>query len=297
MNEQPLVSVLMTAYNREKYIAEAIESVLSSSYTNFELIIVDDCSKDDTVRLAENFKRKDNRIKLYVNNQNIGDYKNRNKAASLASGKYLKYLDSDDYIYPQSLSIMVDHMEKNTDAAFAFSDNDKQDNLKPYPVKYSPRDSYATHFFIKDGLFYAGPGGMIINKEIFHNEGGFNDNRYTSDMHLIMRLSLKYPIIKIQPGLIWWRIHEGQENSFERNNYDIVPVRHKMAIHFLEQSCLSETEKKKAMLMEKRRLFGNIFKIIFKRRQIKSALKIYRGAGLRYSDFLAALKSYLRRNN
>lgn len=89
----PLVSILMTAYNREKYIAEAIESVLASTYTNFELIIVDDCSADRTLEIAKSYEEKDKRIKIYINEKNLGDYPNRNKAASLAKGVYLKYLE------------------------------------------------------------------------------------------------------------------------------------------------------------------------------------------------------------
>ncbi len=75
-NNLPLVSVLMTVYNREKYIAEAIESVLASSYTNFELIIVDDGSKDHSVEIAQKYEAQDHRIKVYVNEQNLGDYSN-----------------------------------------------------------------------------------------------------------------------------------------------------------------------------------------------------------------------------
>ena len=63
----PLVSVLMTAYNREKYISEAIESVLASTYTNFELIIVDDCSTDNTLAIAKSYEKNDARIKVYLN--------------------------------------------------------------------------------------------------------------------------------------------------------------------------------------------------------------------------------------
>jgi glycosyltransferase involved in cell wall biosynthesis len=92
-NEIPLVSVLMTSYNRQDYIAEAIESVLNSKYQNFELIIVDDGSKDQTVKIAQEFAEKDKRIRLYINEKNLGDYGNRNKAASYATGKYIKYLD------------------------------------------------------------------------------------------------------------------------------------------------------------------------------------------------------------
>lgn len=67
IKKQPLLSVLMTAFNREKYIAEAIESVLASTYTNFELIIVDDCSKDNTVNIAKSYEQKDQRVKVYIN--------------------------------------------------------------------------------------------------------------------------------------------------------------------------------------------------------------------------------------
>ena len=68
--EAPLVSVLMTAFNRQNFIEEAIESVLSSTYTNFELIVVDDCSTDNTVAVAQKYAERDKRIKLFVNNKN-----------------------------------------------------------------------------------------------------------------------------------------------------------------------------------------------------------------------------------
>ena len=74
--EAPLVSVLMTAYNRQQFIAEAIESVLASTYINFELIIVDDCSKDDTVLIAKTYEKLDARIQVHINEQNLGDYGN-----------------------------------------------------------------------------------------------------------------------------------------------------------------------------------------------------------------------------
>ncbi|HEY4875342.1 MAG TPA: glycosyltransferase family 2 protein, partial [Puia sp.] len=112
MAELPLVSVLMTAYNREKYIAQAIESVLASSYKNFELIIVDDCSSDNTIEIAKKYQQQDSRIKVHVNEKNLGDYPNRNKAASYAKGKYLKYVDADDYIYPAGLELLIQMMAK-----------------------------------------------------------------------------------------------------------------------------------------------------------------------------------------
>jgi len=94
------VSILTTVYNREKHLAACINSVLACSYQDWELIIVDDVSTDASVAIAKSYEQKDARIKVYVNDKNLGDYPNRNKAASYAKGKYIKYLDADDIIYP-----------------------------------------------------------------------------------------------------------------------------------------------------------------------------------------------------
>jgi glycosyltransferase involved in cell wall biosynthesis len=74
INNELLISVLMTAFNREKYIGYAIESVLASTYEDFELIIVDDCSTDSTVQIARRYELKDSRIKVFENTVNLGDY-------------------------------------------------------------------------------------------------------------------------------------------------------------------------------------------------------------------------------
>jgi len=100
MIDKPLVSILMVTYNHEKFISEFIESILASTYQNWELIIVDDGSIDSTVEIAKSYEEKDKRINVYINETNLGDYPNRNKAASYANGKYLKYLDTDDLIHP-----------------------------------------------------------------------------------------------------------------------------------------------------------------------------------------------------
>jgi glycosyltransferase involved in cell wall biosynthesis len=86
MSNSPLVSVLMTAFNREEYIAEAIESVLGQTLADFELIISDDCSTDRTLEIANAFARRDGRIRVLRNASNLGDYPNRRCAAALARG-------------------------------------------------------------------------------------------------------------------------------------------------------------------------------------------------------------------
>ena len=114
----PFLSVLMTSYNREQYIGEAIESVLASTYTNWELIIVDDGSKDKTVAIAHEYAAADSRIRVYINEQNLGDYKNRNKAASLATGEYIMYVDSDDKILKDGFERCIHAMQQFPEANF-----------------------------------------------------------------------------------------------------------------------------------------------------------------------------------
>ena len=210
MTSEPLVSVLMTSYNREKYIAMAIEDVLASSFTDFELIIVDDRSADRTVEIAAAYREKDPRIRLYVNEQNLGDYNNRNKAASYARGKYLKYFDSDDRLYVHSLDVMVRAMEPFPEAALGFSFSGVQVDAAPFPIVYKPEEAYNNHFF-KGGFFYQGPGGTMIRRDKFEAVGGFSGTRYIGDTELWMKLAQEYPVVLFHPSLIWWRRHEGQE--------------------------------------------------------------------------------------
>ena len=92
----PLVSVVMPAYNAARYINEAIESVISQSFGDWELIIVDDCSSDGTVPAARRYKERDGRISLYSNDTNLGVSMTRRKGVSISRGEWIAFLDADD---------------------------------------------------------------------------------------------------------------------------------------------------------------------------------------------------------
>ena len=107
----PLVTVSMPAFNSERYIAEAIESILAQTYENFELIIVDDGSTDRTREIVERYS--DPRIIKIFSDQNRGLITTRNLIASIAKGKYLALLDADDRAFPERLQLQVDFLESN----------------------------------------------------------------------------------------------------------------------------------------------------------------------------------------
>ncbi|MFM9840707.1 MAG: glycosyltransferase family 2 protein [Cyclobacteriaceae bacterium] len=212
MKSNPLVSVLMTAYNRKRYLAEAIESVLASTYRNFELIIVDDCSTDSTLAIAKQYEAKDNRVKAYVNERNLGDYPNRNKAASYATGKYLVYIDADDLIYYFGLEIMVESMERFPEAGFGLN-GISQDHKGIFPRTMSPSEAYLSHFVDKTGLFDLPPTGSIIRRSIFEAENGFKEPRMVGDFEMWLRLSSKYSVVIIPYGVTWSRGHDDSESG------------------------------------------------------------------------------------
>lgn len=209
MSDQPLVSILMTAYNRQQYIAEAIRSVLQSTYGNFELIIVDDCSKDKTVEIAKEYAAKDSRIRVYINEQNLGDYPNRNKAASYASGRYLKYVDADDCIYPWGIELLVRMMDQFPEAGWGLCSLE-QFVKNPFPLMLSPSEAYAYHYQ-GPGLFHKAPLSSIIKREVFNMVGGFSAIRMAGDYEMWHRLAQKYSVVLMPHGMVWYREHGEQE--------------------------------------------------------------------------------------
>lgn len=109
---EKLVSVIMPSYNTAKYIAESINSVLNQTYSNWELIIVDDCSSDETDLIVKSFLS-DKRIKYYKNPTNLGAALSRNRGLREASGTWIAFLDSDDLWKPTKLFEQINYMETN----------------------------------------------------------------------------------------------------------------------------------------------------------------------------------------
>lgn len=263
--EVPLVSVLMTAFNRQSFIREAIESVLASTYTNFELIIVDDCSTDNTVTIAQNYMAADNRIKLFVNDTNLGQFRNRNKAAGFANGAYIKYVDSDDVIYPQCLEVMVNSMRKFPEAGLGFCHSIGESN-KPFPYLITPVTAFRKHYF-DGGLLYTGPIGLIFNTAAFRKVNAFEEFGMPSDNHLSLKIASAYPVVALPRDLFWWRAHnEGRafddlsslRNIFDHYNFNKDLLQNAVCP-------LPENEKRKALVSGKINFSRGVVRNLFKK--------------------------------
>jgi glycosyltransferase involved in cell wall biosynthesis len=288
MRSQPLVSVLMTAFNRANYIGEAIRSVLSSTFGDFELIVVDDCSSDGTVEIARQYEHTDPRVRVYVNEKNLGDYPNRNKAAGYATGKYLKYLDSDDLIYPHGLGAFAAAMESRPEAAFGLCSRLVQES-EPFPILVPPQDSYRRHFF-GQGFLDCGPSGVIIRRDVFTNLGGFSGKRMVGDFELWLKIAASYPLLVLPSSLIFWRIHEGQEFAagMAQGIYmdNLLPL--------LENAIrspaapLTEEEKDKIMRHYRKIVTRSVIRNAVKGKGLGNTGELRKRYGLRLGDFVNA---------
>jgi hypothetical protein len=204
----PRVSVLMTAYNRESFVSAAIDSVLTQWWTDFELIVVDDGSSDRTLEIARECARRDPRVRVYANERNLGDYANRNHAASLARGEFLKFHDSDDIMYPHCLSVMVPALQAEPTAGFGLTSSRAWPGGR-VPMVLTPKQAYQREF-LGYGLFMCGPAGALFRADVFRDLGGFQDFGAPSDTVFWTRACARYPVLLLPGDLFYYREHDGQ---------------------------------------------------------------------------------------
>jgi glycosyltransferase involved in cell wall biosynthesis len=214
---QALVSVVMPAFNCERYIAECIDSVLEQTYQDFEIIIVDDGSTDDTVKIISQYKN--DRIRLF-NQSNSGSGSARNYGVKQASGEWVAFIDADDIWLPDKLHKQLEHCSK-----LAWSHTDLYFHGSVYP-----RHTKATEFTSKHSGFilnkllvenFIGTSSVVIKKEIFQEFGGFNTElRALQDWDLWLRIAEKYQVCYIDQPLVYYRVHS---SSVSRNVRKTLP--------------------------------------------------------------------------
>jgi glycosyltransferase involved in cell wall biosynthesis len=197
-------------------------SVLAQTFTDFELLIVDDQSTDGTPDVARELQRQDSRIRVVVNERNLGDYGNRNRAATFARGSFLKYHDSDDLMYPHCLEIMVSMLEAEPRAGFGLSSGHAWPG-GPCPMLLTPRMAYQREF-LGSGLFMCGPGGSIFRSDVFRALGGFPLLGPHSDALFWLHACKTTPCVLMPADLFWYRVHSGQHLQTAAGQYDALPL-------------------------------------------------------------------------
>lgn len=202
------ISVLMPAYNVENYIEEAVQSILNQSFKDFELIILEDSSTDNTWEIMQKFPEMDNRISVYKNDENLGISKSRNKLIKLAKAKYIAWQDADDISLPERLEHQFEYMENNPDIGISggyleFFDSNNNTSIR----KYSSEDSV-----LRKKIFRYSPvaqGTAIIRREVFEITGYFPGiSPVAEDLAMSFLIGTKYKFGNLHEVILRYRQNE-----------------------------------------------------------------------------------------
>jgi glycosyltransferase involved in cell wall biosynthesis len=201
----PPITIITVTYNSSSYVRDAIESVLAQSYSNIEYIIGDDFSTDNTWSIIQEYK--DSRIKAYRNVSNLGEYPNRNKALSMASGKYVLFIDGDDMIYPNAIAFIEKMVTSFPNAGMVI--------MRPphpklfYPLELSSREVLQAEYFDLS-LIDIGLTNTVFRVESLKQVGAFPLNWISSDTFVRFKIALNNSTLIINDNLTWWRHTPGQ---------------------------------------------------------------------------------------
>lgn len=214
----PRITVAIPTYNRAKYLPQAVQSVLNQTLKDFELLIADNASTDETGNITKSFK--DERIVYHKNKKNIGMMNNWNRCIDLSEGKYLLILGDDDKLYPNFLEESYRVHKRYPDLGFSFSHCNKVDANGQYlarwgydflPAGYSEGWKYLD-YTIKFGCNLTNSSTVLLNKSVFKKVGKFEAEYATNtfDFNMWIKIVSKFSVYFIDEVLSDYRIHPEQ---------------------------------------------------------------------------------------
>ena len=272
--DHPQISVIMSVYNGEDHVENAIKSILSQSYSNFEFIIVNDGSTDNTAQILSNST--DPRIRILTNDKTIGLTKCLNRAASIAKGVFIARMDADDISIPHRFETQIAFLEKNQDHALVGTAFYKIDESGKILELVNPKfkNSDIKLHINKQNQF--GHGSVMMRQKVFLEMEGYNEKfKYAQDYDLWLRISEKHKFANIPEPLYCWRktsecisiMKEDEQRHFA--NMAIIEYRER---NLLNKVC--DHEKKCSFVGDKNGVHGNTK---FNQNGIEGDRSIYRG--------------------
>jgi len=253
----PYVTVLLSVYNGERFLAEAIDSILCQSYKNFEFIIIDDASTDSTPEILRRYEREDSRIKIVTNAANLRLAASLNKGISLASGALIARMDADDVSLPDRLEKQVTFMQANPTVSVcgtALTIYGSSDTTWLPPLD---NHSIRAMLFFESCLYHP---TIIMRKSIFNNQASpyFSSMLPAEDYDLWSRLAEKKEIIfaNLPDPLVRYRTNEGEaRKEYKQRQRDLTDL---IRLNLLHRAGLNPTDQEfsahKALALRERGL-------------------------------------------
>ncbi len=227
----PRVSVLMPAYNSEKYVAQAIESILNQTFTDFEFIIINDGSTDDTAKIVRKYAARDPRIKFIDNKRNQGLIAVLNQGLDLCTGEYIARMDSDDISRPERFKLQVDYMDAHPNVGVVGAWCQKFGNQVERDI-FKHQQVMRLFDFLLYGSQVTHPTAMI-RTSVLRNNKIYYDPKYphAEDYGFLVSIARVSEIHNLQTVLLDYRWHDTnvsvlhhktQTESAERVRHDLL---------------------------------------------------------------------------
>ena len=215
MRTSPLVTVLMTVYNGAEYLNASVQSIINQTFEDFEFLIINDCSTDDSIKIIKSFN--DKRITIHNNEKNLGQTKSLNIGLKLVKGKYVARMDADDMAFPLWLEKLLKFFEKHQEYAAIGSQAIVIDSTGKRKKTRTVPGSYHEIFF---RIFFDSPMNhvsVLLNKELILRNGGYDEEfKITQDYELWSSLIRNnYSITNIPDTLVSYRVHENSKGVVE----------------------------------------------------------------------------------
>lgn len=220
--EAKKISIVLPVYNGADYLAESIESVLNQTYANWELIIVNDCSTDNTLAIASDFANKDARIKVFSNKENLKLPNTLNAGFEHATGEYYTWTSDDNKYKPEALRVMVECLEKNPDTVMVYANYttiDSNGNAIELADKLEPKFMFVGNVVGACFLYRA---------DAAHKVGLYDANLFLAeDYDYWIRLYEVGKVLHIKDDLYCYRIHgksltETRKNQVDEQTYKVL---------------------------------------------------------------------------
>lgn len=209
----PPVSVIIPTYNGAPYLREALDSITNQTFRDFEAIIIDDVSSDNTVEIAREYAAKDSRLRVFQNEANLGFAGNRNKAVMLARGRYIAWLDQDDIAMPERLELQYRLLESDerlglVGGAMAVFNEKGQVRVRHYPTEDAE---------IREMIFRFSPIALpacMMRKNVFLGVGGYS-LRWSpaGDLDMTFKIGLSHRLGNVGQVVVRYRSHQNSATT------------------------------------------------------------------------------------
>lgn len=223
--DKPLVSVLMTAYNAEKYIKLAIESILEQTYINFEFIIVEDCSNDNTWEIINEFRKRDSRIRAIKNEYNLNAGGSSNKGLLSCKGKYIVRMDADDWSFPDRIEKQVQYMELNPNIVCSGGSMEVcNEDLEPLGIRKYPLTNKEVFSLILRLNPIPHPASIWRKDAIQKTNGYPSKLGMSEDYSLVLEVSQYGELGNMEDILIKYRVHKKSASNAKMSYQQAVTI-------------------------------------------------------------------------